>query len=483
MNSHRLVSNLRWLVLAYIVQKLATLASLFLLARYFGDTYFGGFAIALAIPTALEAIADLGLSWALVREGAGRPELARSLAVAALPPKFVLGALTVGMSLAIAGSLSLPAEVVEAAVLLAIAKSLDSLTYLGRAVFQAYERMEFDAAAQSLDAVVRLTLTVYALLGGFGLVGLAKALVVAAAIVFSGTAAIAVHRFVRPVHPRWDLLPHLFVAGLPLAAVWLLDSLMLRLGIVLVGERLGSEAAGNLAAAVRLIEPLLAVAALMGTVLLPLASRHLVEERATVPWLFHASVKMAVLGALAVTLILFGSGATIVELVFGREFAEARDLVRLLAAAVVPLFVHVLLVPLLMALRRQSVLIAGQLVGVAVNIVALLTLSHTWGAAAAVAGLFAGEVVVILVLVVSVSEVREFGVLGALGAVWLLIPASSALALSGPLGDVPATALALLILLAGVRLAGVVAPREIVYLEGVGPRFAWLSRALLAPLR
>lgn len=473
---------MRWLVVAFIAQKAATFASLFFLARYLGELDFGRFAIALSIPTALEAISDLGLSWALVREGAGRPEHARRLAAAALPPKLVLGALTVVLTFAVTSSLSLPAELVEVAILLAVAKALDSLTYLARAVFQAHERMEFDAAAQSLDAAVRLALTAYALLGGFGLIGLAKALVIAAAIVFVGTAAETIRRFLLPVRPAWHLLPGLFAAGVPLAVVWLLDSVTLRLGIVVSGQGLGGEAAGNVAAAIRLIEPLLAVPALMATALLPLTSRHLIEQRATVPWLFHSSVKMVVLGALAVSIVLFGSGPAIVALVFGAGFEQARDLIRLLAPAVVLLFVHALLVPLLLALRRQRALIVGQLAGVVVNL-AVVSVALASGPGAVAIGLLMGETTVIAFAILTVRELRDFGVVGALRTAALGVLPAAMIVGVGPLGELPSTALALLALLLEIRLFKVVAQREIVYLEGVGPGFGRLSRLLLAPLR
>lgn len=467
---------------AFVAQKVATLVSLFFLARYLGELDFGRFAIALSIPSALEALSDLGLSWALVREGAGRPDLARGLAVATLPPKLALGGLTVLVTFAVSWSLSFPAELVEVAVLLAVAKAIDSLTYLARAVFQAHERMEFDAAAQSLDAVVRLALTIYALIGGFGLVGLAKALVVAAAIVFAGTAAEALRRFLIPVRPAWGLVPGLFAAGLPLAAVWLLESVTLRLGIVLSGQGLGSEAAGNVAAALRLIEPLLAIPALIATALLPLTSRHLIEERATVPWLFRSSVKMAVLGGLAVAVVLFGAGPSIVAVVFGAEFGEAREIIRVLAASIVFLYVHMLLVPLLLALRRQRALIGAQMLGVAVN-AATVSFTLSLGPVAVAIGLLLGEIAVVAVLVATVSELRDFGALGALGTGVLgLVPAGVALA-AAPLGELPATALAVLALLVEIRSFGVMEQREIVYLAGVGPGFGRLSRLLLAPIR
>lgn len=479
----RLVTSLQWLVVAYVGQKVATLTAIVFLARYFGERDFGGFAIALAIPTALEALTDLGLGWALVREGAGRPEVARALTVAALPPKLALGVLTVGASYAIASSLSLPEDVVVAAVLLAVARALDSLTYLGRALFQAYERMEFDAAAQLLDAVVRLTLTVYAVIGGFGITGLAKAMVVAAAIVLAGTAAIAMHRFLRPVRLDLALLPGLFIAGLPLAAIWLLDGLALRVGVIFVGDALGKEAAGNLAAATRLIEPLLGVASLAATALLPLSTRHLVEERGTIPWLFHATVKVATIGGLAATIVLVGMGSRLVDAVFGEGFAQARDLIRPLALSITPLFVVVVLTPLLLAMRRQASLIGAHLVAIVVNAIVLMVGQSMFGPAAAALGLLACEVAVIVVLLALVPDLRMPGVIGALGVVWLVVPASLGLALAPVIGDIAGTVLSLAILMAGVRIFGVIDPREIAYLEGAGFRFGRLGRMLLAPLR
>lgn len=472
---------MRWLFAAFVAQKAATLLGLFFLARYLGEFDFGRFAIALSIPTALEALTDLGLSWALIREGAGRPALARALAVATLVPKLVLAALTVAVTFFVCWSLSFPPELVEVAVLVAIAKAFDSLTYLARAVFQAHERMEFDAAAQSLDAVVRLALTLFTLIGGFGLVGLAKALVVAAAIVFAGTAAEALRHFLLPVSPAWGMVPALFWTGLPLAVVWLLESINLRSGIVVTGMSLGSVAAGNVAAAFRLIEPLVAIPAVIATVLLPLTSRYVFEERPTIPWLFRSSVKTGVLLGLVVALILLGAGPLLVGAVFGAEFDEARQIIRFLALAIVVLYVHMLLVPLVLALRQQRALIVAQLLGVTVN-VAVVSLATPLGTAAAAVGLALGEVVVVAVLAFAVRQLRAFGAVAALRtAVLGVAPAAIALT-AAPLGEVVATSLALILLLVLIRSLRIMEPREMSYLEGIGPGFGRVSRLLLAPI-
>lgn len=121
--------------------------------------------------------------------------------------------------------------------------------------------------------------------------------------------------------------------------------------------------------------------------------------------------------------------------------------------------------------------------GARVNGAVVLVASDAWGPYAAAVGLFAGQVVAIAMVVALVPETREFGVLGSLGVSWLAAPAAVPLLLAGAIGGVAATSLALLVLLAAVRSFRVVAPREVTYLEGVGPRFGRLSRLLLAPIR
>lgn len=478
----RLFSNFTWLILAQIISKLTTLAALFFLARYLGDELFGRYAVALAIPTVLEPLADLGVSQALVREGAGRPELTRRLAIAALLPKLGLAVLIVAATYMASLELALPQEVVDAALFLAIAKALESITYLARAVFQANERMEYEAALTGVDGVMRLVFITYALLSGFGLVGLAKALALSSFVVMLATIIVVTHRFLLPLAFRLKPPVRLFIDGLPLAVVWLLDALVLRIGIVSSASLLGDAATGILAAAVRLVEPTLIVPAMMAAALLPLASRHLLQVPATVPWLFHASLKMAVLVALAGSTILIGLSSSLVEFVFGPDFAAAAVLVRVLSLSLVPLFVHVLLVAFLLAFREQWLVIVTLILGVVVNAAVAIGLASAWGTLAPAFGVFAGELVTIGAMLAVLPRLRALGFVDAVRPVALLVPILAVLALGDLIGEVPSTTLALVILVAAIRFFAFVHERELVYLQDVAPRFRWLSRLLLAPL-
>lgn len=457
--------------------------SVFLLAHYLGAELFGRYAIALAIPTAVEPLADLGLSQALVRAGAGRPARAKALAVAAIRPKLALAAVIVALTYLVSVWLGLPDEILEAALYLALARSLESLTLLARAVFQAHERMDYESALLSFDSVLRLVFVGYAVVSGFGLIGLAKALALAAAVVMIATVAVAARTFLLPgASETGAKVSDMLADGLPLAVVWLLDVLVIRLGIVLVGALQGDAAAGTAAAAARLVEPMLIVPTMMAAALLPLTSRHLIEQRETLPWLLHASMKMSLSVAVLSSLILAGLATMIVEVVFGAEFGSAVVVVQALAFALIPMYVHVLLVAFLLAFREQGRLILSQLIGLALNLALLLAFSGPLGPLAVAIAVIAGEVVTVTAALVLVPRLRELGVIGSLSVAALVVPGGALLLLSPVIGAIGATALSVLAVIGLIRYLRLVHPREITYLSDSAPYLGRVSRLLLAPI-
>jgi O-antigen/teichoic acid export membrane protein len=429
----------------------------------------------------MEALADLGMSWALAREGAGRPDLTRQLAYAAVPPKVVLGLAMIGATYVLARAAGLADEVVATAVILAAAKVLDSLTYLIRSVFQAFERMEFDALAQILDGGARLILISYALLNDFGLVGLAKAILVASAIVFSASAIEAVRRFLRPVELRLDRVRTLAAAGLPLAAVWMLDSFILRIGTIVIALRVGDAAAGNFAAALRLIEPFITIPTVMATAILPLAARHLIERRDTLPWLFEASAKLAIIAGSAVTIVLVGAGPAIAGLILGPTFSVADDLVRPLALVVIPLFVHFLLVAFLVALRRQLLVVVAQLLSIAAALVVIALSADVLGAGAPAAGLIVGEVVLVVVLLGSAAELRTLSTPAVLRSLIPVLPGLVPVVAVPQIGPLASTLAGLALMGVALRFVRPLELRDARYLEDALPIPDRIGRVLLSP--
>lgn len=479
----RLLPNFVVLLSAHVLSKSTTLVSLFLLGRYLGDAAFGRYAVALAIPVALESLGDLGMSQMLIRDGAGRPEVVRRDAFALFAAKLLLASLMVVASYVAAAVLQLPGEIVEMVLYLALAKALDSFTILSRSIFEAFERMDYEAASLILDSLVRLLLVVYALLSGFALVGIAKAITVSSAIVMVSTIAVTLHRFLRGI--VWSVSPGrsvaLLLAGLPLATVWLFEGLSFRIDIVVVERLMGDSAAGAFGAAARVVEPLLIVPLVMGMTTFPVISRHLFERRDTLSRLFRAGLQLSLLAALLEVVALVGLGQELVVAAFGPDFVAAGGVVRLLALALLPLVVRVMLVNVLTVLNLQRRLLVAQVVGTASNLVVALLLVPPLGVAGAVVAVILGETVIVALGWSIVRRFVEVELPDVMKTVGLGLLALMVVVASSGLGPLPSTLLGVATVLFLARLLTVVHEDEARYLRDEVPRLAWLTRLLLGP--
>lgn len=481
----KLVSNFLSLILAHAVSKATTLVALYLLTRYLGEATFGRYAIALAFPMALEAVGDLGLGTVIVRGGAGRPDMVRRDVLAAVPAKIVLAIVTVAGSYALALALGLSGEMVETTVWLAVAKAFESLTGLANAVFEAFEHMEYEAASLVAGGGVRLAFTVYALVNGFGLLGLVKALALSAAVVMAGTIVVAIRRFIgangllAPSLPRAAVLVG---AGAPFALVSFFEVIALRVDTIAVGRLAGDAEAGLFAAATRLVEPFVVLPTVMGAALLPVASRHLFEERGTLPSLFRGSQKLAVTFAAAIVLVLVGLAPQLVVLLFGEGFAEAAPAVRLLAVALLPLFIRPALARFLLALHRPARLVLSQGSGLLVNLLVALVLIPQHGPNGAAVAVIAGELVTVALSLVFLHGLEDLIVVDVLPALVPIVPGALVLAVGLLLDHFVGTALGVLALFLGVRTLRVFDEVEVRYLQEAMPVLGGMSRFLLAPL-
>ncbi len=441
-----------------------------LLARYLGSDEFGQFSFAYAAALLFEALADLGIGQAIARDASGDPAALRRMVLAALPIKLLLALTGIGLALATALATGAAGDLLSAVLYFSLAQAMLALTALGRAVFQGAERMGHEAVSIALEGAVRLAMVAYAVLSGFGVLGIAKAYAVAAAIVLVATAIMAVRRFLWPVggslQVPWSSATALLGGALPFAAFWLLASLPLRADIVLLRPLVGDAVTGRFAAAVRLLEPTLIVPTIFATALLPLAARHHRTGLDTIPALLASTQKLLFLISGLVLALTWVLGADIVVAVLGADFAPAASLIQVLAVGMVALFAKLGLARMLFAIGRGVELVGSQLAAVALNLVLVFWLVPPLGAAGAAIAIVAAEALAVALMVAALREflptpslgtlVRPLAVIGFAVAVWPLT------------GRIPALALGVLCAAAygiGFVVARPLSPAELRYLR------------------
>lgn len=470
-----LIENLASLLGGQIVAKATTFIALYFLARYLGNELFGRYAVALAIPAALDVVSDLGLSWATVREGAGRPDVLTRDVADIVPLKIALAVLMVVLSYLTAMILGLPEEVVTATVFLAIARALDSLTQIARSVFEAFERMEFEAISAILDATSRLAFTLYALLSGFGLVGLAKALAVSGVVVLAATGVLVRHRFLRriprPRPARWGAL---LLAGTPFAVLAFFEVISFRIQTVLTSQLAGDAAAGMFGAAIRIVEATVIFPGMLGVALFPIASRHAAgpsPARLTELWLGVG--KAALIVAVGGGLLLAGIAPILVPVMFGDDFRPAIGVTQILCLAMPAVFMKLMASRFLLALRSPWRLTVVQMIAPAMTVglgLALIPRMSQIGAALALVSAEASAAIAGLLLLQSIPHLRTAEILRPFLAALPAVATLAALLVVGqPL--IAATVSGAIFAL-GLRISGAFSVREVTYLREAVP---WLS--------
>lgn len=393
--SGRLITGTSYLVVGHVLGKLSGLLVFVLLARYLQPSEFGQFSFAYAAALLPEALSDLGIGPTIARDG-GRGRVAlRTAVIGALPLKLPLAALGTVMALAVAFATGARDDLLETVLFLSLAQAMLALTALGRAVFQSAERMEFDAISIALEGLVRFLLVAYAVFSGFGLLGVAKAYAVAAGIVLVATTVFAIRRFLWPVTwPTGPWRPMAFAllqSALPFALFWLLASIPLRADIVLLRPLAGDAAAGQFAAAVRLLEPTLIVPTVLATALLPLAARHHRTGLDTLPALLSSTQKaLFLIGGLIVALT-WVLAPEAVPAVLGPGFTAAVGIVQILSLGMLAVFAKLGLARLLFAVGCGRDLVLTQSVGVMVNFALLLWLTPAVGPISAAVAFLVAE--------------------------------------------------------------------------------------------
>lgn len=469
------IHNFAFLVVGHALYKVISLVTLILIARYLGEGEFGRFIIALAAVQLADTVGDLGLSQAIVREGAGRREQLRVDLAAVLPVKLALGALSVAVAMAFVVASGGDALLVEMTFYFGLAQAAGGLTYLLRAVFQSFERMEYEALSVVLEGWVRLGAVLVAVVGRYGLVGIAKTLAVAAVVVLVASGLIMLHRFMRPRFTTGWLIRvrDLLMIGLPISLVWLAVGADQRINTLIVARISGDAAAGSFGAAFRLVEPTLIIPSMLIVALFPVAARHDRAGLQTMRFLLTSSQKMLLAISLPIATALWVTAPDIVTIVFGEPTEGVVTPLRILAPAVVLLFARLGITQMLLAVGRWQAALWPQVLALAANAVLALVLIPMSAAAGAAVAVLAGELAAVISGAYALRHDLGLPALSEIGRPVLIgAPVAAVAGVIAPSSVVAASLVAAAFYVVGMRLVRPFSRQDAAYLRSAMPLVA-----------
>ena len=317
----------RWLLSSQFAARVLGLVNNVLLARLLAPASYGDFTQAMAIAGSLAPLADMGVSAIITRHVARRPRASAVLS-AAIGLRMMQGVLLWGMAVLgawwIYNAPSLRLALALAGAYWAVACIHQLLAGAARARLQAH----IETRAVVLERVTTVLLAA----GGALWLGLGGALL---GVLAGGALALIFYLRHLPLpraraHPLiWRLL---LAFGAPLAIGDVCHGLIMRVDILAVGMRYGSQSVGWYGSASTLLWASNLVAGSMSLAMIPGAASHGEGAHGVASRVLRWMLTVAMLLAV----VLSGGAEFWVSLLYGAEYTPASDALRVLAWCLVP---------------------------------------------------------------------------------------------------------------------------------------------------
>jgi PST family polysaccharide transporter len=346
-----LLMNLLSLAGGYLLVRLVSFLTTLFIAKALGPAAFGTLAAGLALAVVASVVANLGLDEYIAREVArGQAGQSSTLGDALILKLLAVPAGALGILVCAA---ALP-QAMPLALCLLLYSLLQSYLLLICAIFRGLERMEMQAFLLGLQILLIAAGTLVAVQSTHQTLAVAACYLPATAATLVIGYALLVRHGPRP-HYRWQpaawrsLLRTAFPFGLNFVGALLYD----RLALVMITVGSGAVAAGWFNAACTIILALASIPALLLAAVYPRLAVAARGDRRTVAALASGLTRYTLIIGLALALALEVLAATIVPVLYGRQYLPAVALLGVLAWSLPGIFLTVTLVGVLEANDRQ----------------------------------------------------------------------------------------------------------------------------------
>jgi O-antigen/teichoic acid export membrane protein len=277
--ARRIAKNISVLLLARIVSMVTSFFLMVAIARYLGDADFGKYSFAFAYSSILVILSDLGLKTLIVREVARNREFASKYFLNVSLVKFILSIITFSLICTGIKILRYPYDTTVAVYVIGLTMLFYSFNTFFASIFQAFEKMEFEAGVGVLERIIAAALVLFAIFSGYGLIGITLMFLLGSTLKLLLALYIVRRRFAR-LKAEIDLAfcMNTLKRALPFGLAGVFGMVYYWVDSVMLSIMKGDAVVGWYNASYRLLEPLVFVPGIIATSLFPVFSK-----------LFHSS--------------------------------------------------------------------------------------------------------------------------------------------------------------------------------------------------
>lgn len=295
----RIFKNTSSLFSAHLISRLGSLViTIWLMPRYFSESEFGGYFVAIALTNLIASLTELGMQNPLIREMTLHLQQTRHYLGNALIVRAILSIIAYSIMI-VSGVLLYTPLIVEMIVFLGLAEIANSLAQLYRCVFRAHEEMKYEALTVVAERGVFLLLGGGAILFGYGLVAVCQAMLIAGCINLILSVVLTRYRFTPlSFQPSRETVKVLMQQALPFAIGNLFHILYFRVDAIMMSKLSPDGVDANtwygLGYTIVNAFTILPGAFMMGA-MFPVLSRTWEREKGRFPWVYTFGMRWMLL--------------------------------------------------------------------------------------------------------------------------------------------------------------------------------------------
>lgn len=399
--------NMSWLVISQIIASVCAFIWTIISARYLGPSEFGIMGTAISFATTFVFLSDFGISTYIIRA------ISTDLDNEA---KYLNNTLTLKLFLAVLYFIVTFIALIflgwnNYLIFICLLFSTESIIKVFQdtlfASFKAHEKMKYQAYVNIFINISLLFIIIAITFTNLGLIGITLAYVLVNLIALGYDLYLIKKHIITPhfsFNPKF--YKTLIIAGLPFAATGFLYTIYYSIDILMITEFLNTYATGLYNSAYKLITVLTLFYSVYTSVIFPVMSKLFKNEKNLLNISFIKSIKYLLLVTIPIAVFIFFYGYDIIH-IYGSEFVEASDILKILIWTVCFLFVNGACSLILNASHEEYSVTKIYLIAATFNVILNLILIPKYSVYGASVATILSEILILILELYMINKINQ----------------------------------------------------------------------------
>lgn len=385
----RVVKNTSVLFIATIIGYILGFFVFAYTSRYLGAEGFGVISIALSLAAIFGIIIDLGLNTLTVREVARNKDLADKYISNTLLMKIILSILTFGLIILSTKIIGYSEQVSYVIYIITFSTIFAAFTGIFNAIFQAYEKLEYQSIGTVLNAVLMFIGVLIVIYLNLNIFAIAFVYFIAGLVVLVYDILVYSWKFVLPkIDIDWSFWSPTIKDSLPFAITGIFTMIYYWIDSVILSVMVGNEVVGWYNAAYRIIAIFASLYSVYMVSIFPVLSGFYETSRDSIKIAYERSFKYMLILNIPIAIFITFLADKIIFIICGPGYVPSVIALQILIWSVIFMFINTLSLNLLGSVNMQVVVTKiaafGAVFNIVLNIVLIPEFSYIGSAAATV---------------------------------------------------------------------------------------------------